>query len=79
MSTYTTKSVVIIKLDKIRNELNKISKNLWCGRYQNLIDDVDSLQWNVDDLSDYEPWPSEFTDRFVDISKTAIRLSVIIK
>jgi len=77
MTTYATKSVVIAKLDKIRNELNKISKNSWCGRYQNLMDDLDSLHWAIDNLSNYSPWPQEFTNRFTDISKTAIRLSVI--
>lgn len=79
MTTRSTKHRTTERLEKIRQALNDIAKCDWCQRYQNLMTDVDNLQWDIDELSNYEPWPQEFAERFIDISETSRRISIIIK
>jgi hypothetical protein len=80
--TKTLKAAAQRQLTKFRDRISeedKASSDFWNARVKNLVDDIDELNWDVDELSETEIWPTGFTERFQNIFDTIKRLGIDVK
>jgi|TARA_R110002153_G_scaffold270949_1_gene437826 hypothetical protein len=77
--TRSLKEAAQAQLAKFRDKIQKQGKtdsSFWNPRVKNLMEDIDELSWDVDDLSEADIWPSDFTERFKNIYETTKRLGI---
>tara|TARA_A100001515_G_scaffold109306_1_gene90229 strand:+ start:190 stop:495 length:306 start_codon:yes stop_codon:yes gene_type:complete len=67
------------QLAKFRDKIqarDKADSDFWNPRVKNLMEDIDELSWDVDNLTEADIWPADFTERFKNVYGTMKRLGI---